>query len=369
MTALALQPCWLSHAMLDAPLPFDLYSGNGTLLTRHGTVLSAKAGEALGQPLFRTRLDGELCDGEVAERLQDLYTDYERLLGGWTCAAQDVDALKRIAACLLELCATHSDVCVCLSAYLVGKSHAKRHSFGVAITAILLGGVLGWTDELPTLAYAALTMNLSGLSRHDEWAATRGHLSSVQRSEVFQHPALSAALLSRSPGTDAAWLAAVEQHHENLDGSGYPQGLVGEEICLEARILRVADVWCALVLHWQGKGRKTPGNALQVLSASTRGHLDHQVVAALRKLMGTHPPGTFVRLANREIALVVRWSRSNGLPCSVVSVTTPTGTVRQHFDTRDPGKLAYRIRDYTHLDLAQISRLSWPRLFAQAEGD
>lgn len=368
MTALALQPCWLSPEMLQEPLPFDLYSGNGTLLTRHGTLLSAKAEAMLGQPLFRTRLAGELGDGEAAERLQSLYADYERLLGGWTCSAQDVEALQQIAASLLELCAAYSDVCVCMSAYLAAKSHAKRHSFAVAITSILLGGALGWVDKLPTLAWAALTMNLSQLSRHDEWASTRGHLSSVQRAEVFQHPALSAALLAQSPGTDAAWLAAVAQHHENLDGSGYPEGLAGEAICPEARVLRVADVWCALVLHWQGKSKKTPQNALQVLSTSTREHLDHQVVSALKKLMGAYPPGTFLRLANREIALVVRWGRVNGFPRSAVSVATPTGTVRQHFDPRDLTKLAHRVRDYTHLDLAQMSHLSWPRLWAQADG-
>ena len=51
----------------------------------------------------------------------------------------------------------------------------------------------------------------------------------------------SAALLLRSPCVDLDWFAAVDQHHENLDGTGYPVGLKGSDISPEARVLRVAD--------------------------------------------------------------------------------------------------------------------------------
>jgi HD-GYP domain-containing protein (c-di-GMP phosphodiesterase class II) len=364
MATQALQPCWLSPAMLHSPLPFDLYSGTGTLLAKRGARLNDHSAAVLSQRLFRSRLDCEL-DGEKAlQRLQSLYAEYERLTDHWSCAPEDVRQLKLVSCELIELCSGNSDVCVCMAAYLSAQSHAKRHSFAVAIVSILLGSSLGWNGKLPTIASAALTMNLSQLSHHDEWAVTRGHLSVIQQKNVRGHPRLSAELLSESPGTDLPWITAVAQHHENLDGSGYPLRLKGEEILPEARILRVADTWCALVLHWQGKGKKTPQHALEILSVSSRTHLDHQVFLALKKLMGSYPPGTFVRLANREIALVMSWDRSGAMPNSVLSVISSTGEIMQTFNVRNVTKLDSRVRDYTHLNLAQMSRLPWSRLWA-----
>jgi HD-GYP domain-containing protein (c-di-GMP phosphodiesterase class II) len=361
----SLQPCWLSPATLHAPLPFDLYSSNGTLLARRGARLDSHSAPVLSRRLFRSRLDGELGGEKALQRLEALYSEYERLTQQWSCAAEDVEQLKSLAGELIELCTTHSDVCVGMAAYLSGQSHAKRHCLAAAIVGILLGCSLGWNDRLPSIARAALTMNLSQLPYHDELAVIRGYLSAIQEKNVRCHPRLSAELLSKSPGTDPDWIAAVAQHHENLDGTGYPLGLAREEILPEARVLRVADTWCALVLQKQGKGKKTPRHALELLSASSRAHLDYEVFLALKKLMGAYPPGTFVRLANRETALVTSWDRSGAMPNSVLSVISPAGEISQEFPVRDARKLGTRVRDYTHLNLAQMSRLPWSRLWSQ----
>lgn len=361
----SLQPYWLSPSTLGAPLPFDLYNTNGALLARRGARLAEQSAAALSQRLLRPRQAGEL-DGEQAQRkLQNLYTRYERLTSPWSRSAEDVIRLKELCGELVDLCRASSDVCMCMAAYLAGHSQARRHAFAVAIVGILLGSDLGWVERLATIARAALTMNLSQLDHHDEWAATRGYLTTVQHKRLRDHPAQSAELLEQSPGTDPAWITAVAQHHENLDGTGYPHALQGEKIVPEARVLRVADTWCALVLHWQGRGKKTPRHALEVLASATRGHLDHQAFVALKKLMGAYPPGTFVRLANRETALVVSWDKHGHHPRTVLSVISPAGEILPAFSWRDATQPASRVRDYTHLNLAQISRLPWSRLWKE----
>ena len=365
-TSLALQPCRLSPDLLQAPLPFDLYSSNGTLLSKQGTRLRNNSATLISQALFRSRPVAEGDEQLALQQLESLYSRYGQLTERWSCSIEDVRQLKLLAAELIELCGTHSDMCVCMAAYLPGRSHATRHSFAAAVFAILLGSLLAWDASLPTIAQAALTMNLSHLSHHDDWAGIRGHLSEGQRMNVHRHPYLSADLLSQTPGTDLRWITAVDQHHENLDGSGYPVGLQGEEIVPEARVLRVADTWCALVLDRQGRGRKPPRHALHLLSESARGHLDHQVFLALKKLIGFYPPGTFIRLANRETAVVVRWDRNGYLPRSVLSIISAAGEVMPEFKIRNVTQLGCRIRDYTHLDFAQMSHLPWPRVWASA---
>lgn len=364
-TPLALQPCRLSPELLQEPLPFDLYSSNGTLLSRQGTRLKSEVGTLLSQSLFRARLDCERNEESALRRLDKLFIRYGQLTERWACTIADVRDLKLLAGELAELCDTHSDVCVCMAAYVPGRSHATRHSFAVAIVSILLGTALGWDEgRLHTLARAAMTMNLSLLSNHDDWEGVRGPLSELQQMNVHRHSCLSADLLSQSPGVDLRWISTVDQHHENLDGSGYPFGIQGDAIVPEARVLRVADTWCALVMHRSGRGKKTPQDALNELTHSGRGHLDHQVFLALKKLMGAYPPGTLIRLANRETAVVVRWVRNASTPLSALSILSPSGDLMREFKIRDLRQFGFGIRDYTLLNLAQMSLLPWLRVWA-----
>lgn len=364
-TALALQPCRLSPELLREPLPFDLYSGNGTLLSRQGTRLKGDCEILLARPLFRARLDSERDEGGALHALQGLFLRYGRLAQRWSRTHDDVLQLKLLADELADLCAAHSDLCLCMAAYLPGKSRATRHSFAVAITAILLANALARNcEQRQTLARAALTMNLSLLADHDDWAGIRGPLSPLQRSHLHCHPRLSVDLLSQSPGADSRWIAAVAQHHENLDGSGYPLGLKGDEIASEARLLRVADTWCALVFHCSGRGRKPAQHALNDLSQSARGHLDHHAFLALKKLMGPYPPGSLIRLANRETALIVRWSPLGCLPLTALSIISASGEIMPEFKMRTVSQRGFRILDYAQLNLAQMSRLPWHRVWA-----
>jgi len=366
-TPLALQPCRLSPELLQEPLPFDLYSINGTLLSRQGTRIKGEIDTLLSQSLFRARPESERNETSALRRLETLFLQYGQLTERWACTGADVRDLKLLAGELAQLCDSHSDVCACMAAYLPGRNHATRHSFGVAIVALLLGTALAWdTGRLHTLARAAMTMNLSLLSNHDDWAAIHGPLNDLQKMNVRRHAGLSADLLAQSPGVDLRWISAVDQHHENLDGSGYPMGIKGSEIAAEARLLRVADSWCALVLHGSGRGKKTPTGALQELTHSSGGQLDHRMILALKKLMGPYPPGTLIRLVNRETAVVSRWVRNGSLPLSALSIISPSGEFLREFKIRDLRQIGFGIRDYTLLNLAQMSRLPWQRVWASA---
>jgi hypothetical protein len=171
-------------------------------------------------------------------------------------------------------------------------------------------------------------------------------------------------MLLRSPCVDLDWFAAVDQHHENLDGTGYPVGLKGSSICPEARVLRVADTWCSMVLLPSGNSRKTPRDAIQAMRRYIGIRFDPKVFHALKRLMGAYPPGTFVRLANRETAIVMRWDRQGSLPRYATSVLTPTGEAAREFKVRPLTERGYGIQNYTYLDMAQMARFSVSRIWA-----
>jgi HD-GYP domain-containing protein (c-di-GMP phosphodiesterase class II) len=364
-TQFALQAYRITPEVLKSPLPFDLYNDKGLLLIKKGKQIKEGSEILLSQPLYRLRDNLDNDDRLSLQRFETLYQRYGKLIGAWGCRSEDVLEIKRQVSDLVHLCGSHSDLCVATASHLPGKSHATKQCFATAIVAILIGDALGWNlRRQHVLARAALTMNLSLLSLHDDWAKSRAQLSETHKGSVSKHPGLSAELLIQSPGVDFAWITAVDQHHENMDGSGYPIGLEGSGISPEARVLRVADAWCALILSRSGKARKTPKDAIQEMSKFVGNHFDHQVFQALKKLMGAYPPGTFVRLANRETAIIMRWDKQGSAPRYATSVLSPTGEMPSEFKVRPLTRHGYEIRDYTYLDMSQMARFSVSRIWA-----
>lgn len=123
--------------------------------------------------------------------------------------------------------------------------------------------------DLGKLGVSNQVLDKPGKPDADEWAAIR------------RHPAESEAILARVAAfCDIAPVAAA--HHERLDGKGYPYGLKGDDICLEARILTVADVFDALSADRPYRAAMPISKALAILDADAGTAFDPACIAALK---------------------------------------------------------------------------------------
>ena len=121
------------------------------------------------------------------------------------------------------------------------------HSVHVATIAVDLARALGVEDErLADLRLAAKLHDIGKIAVKDEILNKRGSLDEEEFRIVKTHPVVGAELL-RAWGLEGPALFVLE-HHEHVDGSGYPSGLRGEEIALESRIIHVADAYVAMTL-------------------------------------------------------------------------------------------------------------------------
>ncbi len=102
---------------------------------------------------------------------------------------------------------------------------------------------------------------------------------------VKTHPQVGLEILKDLPFFPKTALNVVLYHHERFDGSGYPKGLKGEEIPLEARIFAVVDVWDALVSQRPYKPAWPPERAREELRAQAGKGLDPKVVEAFLRLV------------------------------------------------------------------------------------
>jgi hypothetical protein len=363
---LRLRPYTPDPAAFTQPLPFDLYTNRGVLFSRMGSVLAEKGQLLESQQLFRLADDQDATGGcAPLDNLMRQANEYSRNAVVWSCDARDAGRIDRIARDLIVLSRTNSAMCNGMAMHMAIQSHAVRHSFAVAITAVTLGISLELDDRmLATLARAALTMNVASLALHDDCANVRGRLEPSRRSDIGGHPLLAANMLMQTPGIDVSWIDTVEQHHENTDGSGYPFGNRRDDIPFEARILRVADVWCALANPGADRIRGAPKAILENLFQKERRRLDDLVLFELRRRFGPYPPGSLVRLANRETALVTAWTKGADQPKFAVSVLTPSGEIDHRPKVRLTSKQGYGIRGHAAHSVNQLRKIPWGRVWA-----
>jgi hypothetical protein len=157
-----------------------------------------------------------------------------------------------------------------------GAAQQKR----VADLAQAIGRRLGLdAPRLEGLALAALVHDVGQIEVPGEILARPGPLTPAEHALVQLHPAIGHDILK---DVDFPWPLAeiVHQHHENLDGSGYPRGLRGEQIVLEARILRVCDVVEAMCSHRVYRAAVGREQALAEIERMAGRELDACVVAA-----------------------------------------------------------------------------------------
>ena len=355
-------PAEIGPHLLDEPLPHDLYNQQGVLVAREGSVISDQNRLAqLGSlRLMRPSQEEDPSQAAPYQALGEIARQYDTLLQ--TSDDLDIQGLVLLASALRQLVLDSPELCIGMSNQLDLPSLARRHALHVATVGVLLARDMDLNEASQlTLACAALTMNLASHDLQDRLSLGHDKPGTEDQAHLRMHAWHGAEALARMGVSDARWLLAVSQHHENLDGSGYPFGIAGSAITREARILRVADVWCAFLSHRHGRVCRYPRQALRDLFRRERGKLDDAAMLALRRIMGYYPPGTLVRLANRETALVTRWFQQRNRPQYVISLLRPTGNPVARHQLRDTSRPDYAIRDYTYLPLFHNAGVDWSR--------
>lgn len=366
MALQTLVPIEIGPQQLGQALTHDLFSLQGVLLARAGSVIQnpQRLAQLAGQRLYRpsTQEDARDEENHPVHALKNLGLAYSALLDAHPVPPPD--AIRVLAEDLQRFTGQHPEMCVALAPRIELASLSRRHALFTAVVGLLLARRIGMDEAAGlTIACAALTMNLTSQRLQDALSHVAEGPDDDQRSRLLNHPVLSAEALKRVGVTDPAWLLAVRQHHENLDGSGYPLGLAGTQIIPEARVLRVADVWCALLSHRHIRVARYPRQAQHSVFHRERRRLDDALLLALRNFMGHYPPGTLVRLANRETALVTQWFEGKAQPPLVVSILRPSGDPLARPQVRSTGRNQHAIRDYTWLPIKHVP-LDWVRIWS-----
>ena len=164
-------------------------------------------------------------------------------------------------------------------------SSTEEHTRRVALRAVQVGEELGLSPgRLRTLAAGGLLHDIGKLSVADTILKKPGPLTEEEYSTVQLHAERGDALLGELGGFPTSVRRVVRNHHERLDGSGYPAGLQADAIDLETRILSVCDVYDALVSPRVYRPAWEHADALELLRDEST--FDPRCVAALERVLG-----------------------------------------------------------------------------------
>lgn len=373
-----LVPVSVESIRINQPLPFPLMDKNGVLLAKRSFIIDSKADLAeiaqRGGGLFIDVADSEAHHRAYVERLHNLVRTGKSLgeiadtkitgdlLG--TRSAQDderpdwldlqvqanavlrdnqpanfMERLERVHSQLSRHSRRNPDgtlfALIQLSATEV-RMYSATHAMLVSVMCGLAAReVLKWpAEQEASLCKAALTMNLSMTGLQDQLTKQVEVPSPVQRKVIDGHAAKSAEMLTDMGVTDALWLDAVREHHTQTPGP-----LQGRTPALQnARLIERADMFAARLAPRASRVPISPAAAMQACYFDENRQVD-ETGAALIKAVGIYQPGSFVRLATDEVAIVIKRGMNTSTPRVAVLVNrsgmpTMEPTIRET-STRD----------------------------------
>lgn len=357
-----------------APLPWDIRDTDGKLLLAKGQVISS-AGQLEALIGRGARVDAHGGRGRSGAAVEQPRENLVELWGRLAARIHRVlradpsiggfeQRLDEVARLLIRLLQRDGDIAI----YLILRQDPHRHAlYGVlhavhaALVAWLVAHAKGWSEaDGLTVVKAALTMNVSILELQGQWSSQATPLTEGQRSQVREHPRQSVEWLRRAGVADAAWLQAVEQHHENPQGGGYPTGCM--DISPMADLLRHADIFTARISPRAGRPPMVPKYAARELFMQTGGG---PVASALIKVFGIYPPGSFVTLISGETAVVLRRGASATTPL-VASLTNRAGVALGEPLRRDTAQAGHAVTGVV-ADQNVLVRLPFEKLYGPME--
>ncbi|THB73789.1 MAG: HD domain-containing protein [Gammaproteobacteria bacterium] len=199
-------------------------------------------------------------------------------------------------------------------------------------------------NERKQVIAAALTHDIGMHTLKDIVSNREVPLTPDQLADLKLHPLRAIKYLRNSGVKDDIWIKSVQQHHERLDGSGYPHGLKDQDISVGAKIIAIADIFIAMTKPHANREGAIPKQALTELFTSRGEKVDNELTQMFIRDMGFFPPGSVVKLMNGDIALVTHRGKSATQPI-VQSIIGPRGAPFEKPVPRNTSHNAFAVKD------------------------
>lgn len=233
---------------------------------------------------------------------------------------------------------------ISLARLKTADDYTYMHSVAVCAMMIALARQLGLDDvQTRSAGLAGLLHDLGKARMPMEVLNKPGKLTDAEFAIIKSHPVEGHRLLLAMGNVDPIALDVCLNHHEKVDGSGYPKGLKDAEISLFAKMGAVCDVYDAITSNRPYKAGWDPAESMRKMAEWASGHFDQRVFQAFVKSLGIYPTGSLVRLDSGRLGVVIEQSHK--------SLTMPL--VKIFFSTKSSLRIPLEVIDLSAPNCAE----------------
>ncbi|MBR9728973.1 HD-GYP domain-containing protein [Shewanella intestini] len=181
-----------------------------------------------------------------------------------------------------------------------------HHSINVSMLCMLMGKELGWSREkIQNIGLGALFHDIGKFKIPSHILKKSTPLTAPEKNIIKQHPLMSINDLKLADTFPTQAKALIANHHEFLDGSGYPKGLKEDQLDELSQLIAIVNEFDGLCNGNAQQRPKPPSTALGLLYKNYQTKLNKEYVGKFIKKLGIYPPGCVVELSNGQFALVI----------------------------------------------------------------
>ncbi|MCP9449005.1 MAG: HD-GYP domain-containing protein [Nitrospira sp.] len=243
--------------------------------------------------------------------------------------AINMEAVDRVVSDMAESVLRNLDALTSLSRLKRFDEYTFYHSVNTSLLAMSLGRDLGFTkSELHQIGVGALLHDIGKTKIPNELLNKPGRFEPDEMELMKQHVLRGVEILSNLTGLAEAHAKPALEHHERVDGTGYPFGRSKDEISRFGLMASIVDIYDAITSDRCYHRGRPPHDALQYLYLlSLKGHLDAGLVQRFIRVVGVFPVGSLVELNTGEVAVVRRVHREAPLAPHVIIVKSASNVL------------------------------------------
>ncbi|MFC4558668.1 HD-GYP domain-containing protein [Virgibacillus kekensis] len=200
-----------------------------------------------------------------------------------------------------------------LADIFVTDNYIFQHSLNVTIYTLAIGLEMGMTTkQLSEIGTGAMLHDIGKVFIDQDILQKPGNLTEEEYETVKNHTKLGYDFLRKQLEVPLLVAHCAYQHHERLDGTGYPRGIKEEELHPYAKLLGIADVFDAVTSNRVYRDAMLPHEGLEILYAGSAKLFDINIIEAFKKSVAVYPNGLTVQLSDNRTGIV---SRQNKFLC------------------------------------------------------
>lgn len=256
--------------------------------------------------------------------------------------ALDLNNARKVVKSCVESVLRNENALLLLTKIKHQDEYTAEHCINVSILSAAFGKHLGLLEgEIRTLALCGLLHDVGKTRIPDEILNKPGALTPAEFKIMREHTTHGRTILMGTSNSLSAAVDVAYNHHERMDGQGYPRGLGAHQIPYFAKIVGLVDTYDAITSNRvYDKGRASM-QALDIIHKHRDSQFDKELAEAFIQMIGIYPPGSIVEMLNGEVGIVVESHPKHKLKPKVLMV-------------RDADH--QELTPYRHLDLMQAPK-------------